>query len=70
MKICNQIKGGGLHTKLIISQVSIALWFKIWYLTVAKTESVYLVVQYANNLIQIFMNINEDIGNYRKMQKN
>ena len=59
----------GLHTKLLISQLLIALVYRIWYLTVAKTQSVYPVVQYANNLIQIFMNINENIGNYRKMQK-
>ena len=30
-----------------------------------KTQSVYPLVQYANNLIKICMNINENTGNYR-----
>ena len=39
----------------------------MWYRIDAKTQSVYEMFQHANNSIGIFMNINENIRNYRKI---
>ena len=45
----------------------VALDYQTWFLIDAKTQSFYPVVQHANNLILFFMNINENIRNYRKI---
>ena len=57
---------GFIPTKLLISQTLVALNCQTWFLTDAKTQSFY---QHANDLILIFMNINENIRKYRKTQK-
>ena len=57
---------GGTPTKLLMSQMLVALNCKTWFLIDPKTQSFY---QHANNLILIFMYINENIRNYRKPQK-
>ena len=48
-KLANKLRG--LPPKLLISQLLIALEYQTWYLIVAKAQSVYQMVQYANNLI-------------------
>ena len=48
-KIASKLRG--LTKKLIVSQLLISLEYQTWYFIVGKTQSVYPVVQYANNLI-------------------
>ena len=56
---------GVIPSKLHISQTLVAFYCQSWFLVDAKTQSFY---QHANDLILIFMNINESIRKYRKLQ--
>ena len=50
---------GGVPTTLPMCQLRPILDCQTWYQIKAQTKSFYLIVQYANYLICIFMNINE-----------
>ena len=55
--------------KIPIFQLLIALENQAWYNTDSKMQTFYLLIRYANYLIIIFMNINENIWNERKLWK-
>ena len=57
---------GVIPTKLLISQMLVALNCQTWFEIDDKTQSFY---QHANDLILMLMNINENIRKYRKPQK-
>ena len=59
----------GVPRKFLIFQFVIALENKTWYQTDAKIQTFYLLIRYANYLIIIFININENIRNARKSWK-
>ena len=59
-------KSRGVHRKCLIFQLVIALESQTWYQTDAKIPIFYLLIRYANHLIIIFMNINENIRNDKK----
>ena len=50
-------------TKLLISQLVIALELQSWSQSNAKTQYIYLMGRYENKFIQIFMNFDEIIIN-------
>ena len=50
-------------TKLLISQLVIALELQSWSQSNAKTQCFYLMGRYENKFIQIFMNFDEIIIN-------
>ena len=52
--------------KLLISQLLVALNCQTWFKIDAKTQFVYPVVQYTNDLILLFMNVIWNIRNNRK----
>ena len=64
-----QEKSRGVPRKIFICQLVIALERQTWYQTKAKTPTFYLLIRYANYLVVIFMNINENIRNERKSWK-
>ena len=55
----------GVPRKFLIFQLVIALENQTWYQTDAIIQTFYLLIRYANNLIIIFMNINENAKNER-----
>ena len=62
-------KSRGVPRKFLIFQLVIALESRTWYQTEAKIPTFNLLIKYANYLIVIFMNINENIRNQRKSWK-
>ena len=52
--------------KFLNFQLPIAIKYQTWYQINAKVEPIYIMIRYANYLIIIFMNINENIRNERK----
>ena len=50
-------------TKLLISQLVIALELQSWSQSNAKTQNFYLMGRYENKIIRIFMNFDEIIIN-------
>ena len=62
-------KSRGVLRKFIIFQLVIALESLTCYQKDAKVQTFYLLIRYANFLIIIFMNINENIRNERKSWK-
>ena len=62
-------KSRGVPRKFLIFQLVIALESQTWYQTEAKIPTFNLLIKYANYLIVIFMNINENIRNERKSWK-
>ena len=62
-------KSRGVPRKFLIFQLVIASESQTWYQTEAKIPTFYLLIRYANYLIVIFMNINENIRNERKSWK-
>ena len=68
-EIKNREKSRGVPRNLLIFQLVIALESQTWYQTEAKIPYFYLLIRYANYLIVIFVNINEDIRNERKSWK-
>ena len=59
-------KSRDAFTKLLISQLLSVLECQTWFLINAKTHHVYQMIQYANELIYIFRNIDETMRNSRK----
>ena len=59
-------KSRDAFTKLLISQLLSVLECQTWFLINAKTHHVYEMIQYANELIYIFRNIDETMRNSRK----
>ena len=59
---------GGLFTKLLISQLLCVQECKIWFKTRAKTRHAHKMIQYANSLIHIIKNIDENMRNPRKIE--
>ena len=49
---------GGVHANLSTSQLLTILYYQPWYQFNANTKHVYLMVQYANYLKIVFVNIN------------
>ena len=64
-----QEKSRGVPRRILIFQLVIALESQTWYQTEAKIPTFYLMIRYANYLVVIFMNINENIRNERKSWK-
>ena len=62
-------KQSGVPRKFLIFQLVIALENQTWYQTDAKIQTFNLLIRYANYLIIIFMNINENIKNERNPGK-
>ena len=62
------INSGVIHVliKLLISQLLVALYFQTWFKIDAKTQFLYQVVQYTNDIILLFMNAIWNIRNNRK----
>ena len=60
---------GGVPRQFLIFQLVIALENQTWYQTDSIIQIFYLLIRYANNLIIIFMNINESARNERKSWK-
>ena len=56
-----------IPTKLLISQLLIALEYQMWHQMYAETQSFYSVVRYANNCTSILIYNNENIRNNRKV---
>ena len=56
-------KSRGILTQLIIFQLLSSLEYKTWFWNYAKTFNIHHIIQYANNLIFTFMNIDDDMGN-------
>ena len=65
-KIVEKIKRDSF-SKLLISQLLSVLECQTWFLINAKTHHVYQIIQYANNLIYSFKNIDETMRNSRKI---
>ena len=65
----NGEKKVGIDLKFLIFQFVIALENQTWHQTDAKIQTFYLLMRYANYLVIIFMNINENIRNERKSWK-
>ena len=61
---------GVILIKLLISQLLVALYFQTWFKIDAKTQFLYQVVQYTNNLILLFMNVIWNTRNNRKNAEN
>ena len=53
----------GVLTKLLISQLLSALEYLTWFKSNAETQHVYQMIQYTNNLILFFINIDENMRN-------
>ena len=64
------LKNGDAPTKVLISQQLLILNFKILYQLNVMTDEFYPMFIYVNYQICIFMNINENIRNKRKIVKN
>ena len=64
------LKNEGSPSKTIISRVLIILAHLTWYKIKALTQAFPHMVLYVNNLICIFMNINENLKNEVKTIKN
>ena len=52
--------------KYLYFQLPIAIEYQTWYQINAKVEPIYMMIRYANYLIIISMNNNENIRNERK----
>ena len=63
-KIVEQFRG--VPRKLSYFQLPIAIEYQTLYEINAKVEPIYIMIRYANYLIILFMNINENIRNERK----
>ena len=59
-----------MPTKCLLFQLPLALEYQTWNQIYAKLQQFYLMIKYANYLIIIFMNINENIRNERISEKN
>ena len=66
-KNCGKIKRGSF-TNLFISQLVSVIECQTWFLINAKTHDIHQMMQYANNLIHIFKNIDENMRNSIKAQ--
>ena len=64
-KKCRKIKGVIL-IKLLVFQLLVALNCQTWFKIDAKTQCLYPVVQYTNDLILLFVNVFWNIRNNRK----
>ena len=56
----------GVPRKFLFFQLPIAIEYQTWFQIKAKVEPIYIMISYANYLIIISMNINENIRNERK----
>ena len=64
-KILEQYRG--VPRKFLYFQLPIAIEHHTWYQINAKVEPICIMIRYANYLIIISMNINENIRNERKL---
>ena len=59
-----------VFTKLFISHLLSVLEYLTWFYITAKTQHAYQMIQYTNNLILFFINIDENMRNWRKNKGN
>ena len=64
------LKNGDVSSKVLISQQLLILCFKTWYQLNVKTYDFCPIFRFVNDQICIFIDINENIRNKRKIVKN